>query len=43
MTLPAGADPDNVTATYEKGVLEVRIPVSEAKTQGHRIAIRQPE
>ncbi|MGO9217594.1 MAG: Hsp20/alpha crystallin family protein [Streptosporangiaceae bacterium] len=43
VTLPAGADPDNVTATYEKGVLEVRIPVSEAKTQGHRIAIKQPE
>ena len=43
VTLPAGADPGNVTAAYDKGVLEVRIPVSEAKTHSHRIAIKQPE
>jgi HSP20 family protein len=43
VTLPAGADPDNVIATYDKGVLEVRIPVSEANTHSHRIAIKKPE
>ena len=29
-TLPAGADPDKVTAEYDKGVLTVHVPKSEA-------------
>ena len=29
-TLPAGVDPDKVTADYEKGVLTVHVPKSEA-------------
>ncbi len=29
LTLPAGASPDAVTATYKDGVLEVRVPVAE--------------
>jgi len=31
LTLPEGIDPDSVKATFEKGVLEVRIPKPEAK------------
>ncbi len=29
-TLPAGADPDKVTAEYDKGVLTVHVPKPEA-------------
>ena len=29
LTLPPGASPDAVTATYKDGVLEVRVPVAE--------------
>jgi HSP20 family protein len=31
VTLPAGADEDAVTATYDDGILEVRVPIKEAK------------
>jgi HSP20 family protein len=31
VTLPAGADEDAVTALYNDGILEVRVPIKEAK------------
>ena len=38
LSLPDGIDPDAVTASFDKGVLEVRIPKPEAK-KPRRIAI----
>jgi HSP20 family molecular chaperone IbpA len=31
VSLPAGADEDNVSATYRDGILEVRTPLKEEK------------
>ncbi len=31
LTLPEGVDPDSIGATFDKGVLEVRIPKPEAR------------
>jgi HSP20 family protein len=39
VTLPANADADKVTARYDKGILQISIPITEAKTASHRIAI----
>ena len=40
VTLPAGADPEKITATYEKGILEVTVPVAEqAKPSARRVAV----
>ncbi|UVS79443.1 Hsp20/alpha crystallin family protein [Actinokineospora sp. UTMC 2448] len=36
--LPAGADPAGITASYEAGVLEVRVPITEA-SPARRIAV----
>jgi HSP20 family molecular chaperone IbpA len=33
MTLPAGARAEEITASYQDGVLEVRIPISEETPQ----------
>jgi HSP20 family protein len=38
LSLPEGVDPDAVTASFDRGVLEVRIPKPEAK-KPRRIAI----
>jgi HSP20 family protein len=38
LSVPEGIDPDAVTASFDKGVLEVRIPKPEAK-KPRRIAI----
>lgn len=38
LTLPDGVDPDSVQATFEKGVLEVRVP-KPAERKPHRVAI----
>jgi HSP20 family protein len=38
LSLPDGVDPDAVTASFDRGVLEVRIPKPEAK-KPRRIAI----
>jgi HSP20 family protein len=38
MPLPVGVDPDDVSASYDDGILEVRVPIGEearAKTQVH--------
>lgn len=41
VTLPGGADPDNITARYENGILEVSVPVREhAKPASHRISVQ---
>jgi len=42
ISLPAGADPDKITAKYDKGILEVTVPVSEqAKPVGRRITVER--
>jgi HSP20 family protein len=38
LTLPEGVDADKIEASFDKGVLEVRIPKPEAR-KPHRIAI----
>ena len=38
LTLPDGVDPASINATFDKGVLEVRIPQPEEK-KPHRVAI----
>ena len=39
--LPAKADAKHVTARYERGILEVSVPVPEAKPEGRRVAIEK--
>jgi HSP20 family protein len=39
VALPDRADTGHVTATYDKGILEISIPVPEAEAEGRRIAI----
>jgi len=40
VTLPAGTDPEKITATYDKGILEVSVPIPEhPKEEGRRVAI----
>ena len=39
--LPAKVDATDITARYEKGVLEVSVPVREVKPEGTRVADRE--
>jgi HSP20 family protein len=40
VTLPEGADPDKITASYDNGILKITVPVpEEAKPAARRIAI----
>ena len=39
VTLPDGADTEHVTARYDKGILEITVPVAEAAPAGRRIDI----
>ena len=40
VTLPAGADENNITANYRDGILEIRVPLKEEqKTEPRRITI----
>ena len=41
--LPARADPADVTARYDKGVLEVSVPVREVRPEGTRIPIQDTD
>ena len=41
--LPARIDPADVTARYDKGVLEVSVPVSEARLEGTRIPVEDAD
>jgi HSP20 family protein len=38
--LPQGAADEEVTAKYDRGILEVMVPVKEAKRESHRVAIK---
>lgn len=37
--VPTGADPDAVSASYEDGILEVRLPIPRSSDKPHRIAV----
>jgi HSP20 family protein len=39
VVLPGRADTEHVTAAYDKGILEISVPVPEEKAEGRRIAI----
>lgn len=39
MTLPPGATEDDVTATYEDGILEIRIPINTEAEPAKRVPI----
>jgi len=39
VALPDQADTEHISATYDQGILEVRVPVPEAKAEGRRIAV----
>jgi len=41
ISLPDGADPDNITAKYGNGILEVRVPVPGPKATSRHIAVGQ--
>jgi HSP20 family protein len=41
--LPTGVDPADVTARYDKGVLEVTVPVRAVKPEGTRITIEDAD
>jgi HSP20 family molecular chaperone IbpA len=41
--LPAKVDPGDVTARYDKGVLEVSLPMREVKPEGSRIPIEKAD
>ncbi|HTP15203.1 MAG TPA: Hsp20/alpha crystallin family protein [Streptosporangiaceae bacterium] len=43
VTLPASVNADDVTARYDKGILEVSVPVPEAKAEGSRVAIEKAD
>ncbi|MGB6453120.1 MAG: Hsp20/alpha crystallin family protein [Streptosporangiaceae bacterium] len=36
IALPEGADPDKITATYDKGILEVTVPIPKQTARGSR-------
>lgn len=41
VTLPEGADPDKITASYDQGILTITIPVpEEAKPAARQIAVK---
>jgi HSP20 family protein len=43
VSLPEGADPDNITASYDQGILKVSVPVpGQAPPPSRRIAIGHP-
>ena len=41
--LPAGVDPADVTARYDKGVLEVSVPAGAVKPEGTRIPVQDAD
>ena len=41
MTLPTGATADDVTATYEDGILEVRVPVDTSEPSATKVAVKR--
>ncbi len=43
VSLPAGVDPEDVTARYDRGVLEVSVPVRAVKPEGTQITIENAD
>lgn len=43
VSLPAGADEDNIEATYDKGILTVSVPVSEPKPTERRVQVQSAD
>ena len=43
VTLPATVDAKDVTARYERGVLEVSVPAPEVRPEGDRVAIEKAD
>ena len=43
VTLPAEADEENITAGYERGILTVRVPLSQSPAGARQIAIQGTE
>jgi HSP20 family molecular chaperone IbpA len=41
--LPARVDPKDVSARYERGVLEVSVPIRDVKPEGTRVPIEQAD
>ena len=41
--LPARVDPEDVTARYERGVLEVSVPIRDVKSEGTRVPIEKAD
>ena len=39
-TLPAGANEDDITATYDKGIFTLSVGVSEAAPAGKHVTVR---
>ncbi len=40
-SLPAGARPDDITATYDDGILEVRIPIDDDEAASSKIPVER--
>ncbi len=38
--LPSRAEKDKIAATYDKGILEIRVPLADAKQTGRQIEIK---
>jgi len=43
VSLPKGADPEKITASYNDGVLEVRVPTTAEETPTMRIPVQRAE
>ncbi|MDV3125170.1 Hsp20/alpha crystallin family protein [Mycobacterium sp. 21AC1] len=43
VTLPAGANEDDITASYDRGILTVRVPLSQNPSGARQIAIQGSE
>jgi HSP20 family protein len=43
ITLPHGADEDKITASYDKGILTVTVPVEQDKTAEKRVEVKSNE
>lgn len=40
LKLPGGVDPDAISATYDKGVLTVEVPIPEPRTEARPIPVK---